>query len=135
VIFEALALLLAEPVHKEPVVYVHGSDRDQHVDDNTKGRNATEQSNDQAQAAEEFGADGEKRQRRGNAQPLGKETHGAVETVTSEPAQHLLCAMREKHDTQNQANQSECEVVCGRKQFTQRSPPGRTGPGAAVQPR
>jgi hypothetical protein len=67
VIFEALTFLLAVPVHKEPVVYVHCRDRDQHVDDDAEGRNAAEQADDQAQAAEEFGADGEKRQRRGNA--------------------------------------------------------------------
>ena len=35
---------------------------------------------------------------------LREETHGAAETVIAKPAEHLLCAGREEHDTERVAS-------------------------------
>jgi len=35
---------------------------------------------------------------------LREETHGAAEPVIAKPAEHLLCAVREEHDTERVAS-------------------------------
>src|SRR6202000_242477 len=86
---DALALLLAGPVHNKAGDVMHHGDGHQHVHDDAKRSDAAEQSDDQAEASEEFRTDGEESQRGGNAHLLGKGAHGAVETVAAKPAQHL----------------------------------------------
>jgi len=97
VVLNAFALLIAEPVcEKAEVPMDHGYGH-YHIASNAKSGNATEKAEKQADAAEEFGADGQKGEGGGDVRLLGEEGHGARESVAAKPAEHLLRTVREEH--------------------------------------
>src|SRR5271157_3980393 len=116
-ILKAFALLLAAPVHEEPIDVVHGRYRHQHVDDDSERRDAAEQAYDKSETAEELRTNREKRQRRRNAHLLGEEAHGALEAVAAKPAQHLLRSVHEECHPEDQAYYDEGQVVWSRDKF------------------
>src|SRR5258708_16724267 len=116
-IFVSLALLVAGPVHKERYMHVHHEHGDEHVHDDAEGGDARQESKNQSQTAEKFRTDREKREWRGNVHLRGEESHGSRKAVSSKPTQEFLGAVREKDDAQDQAHESESEVVCGGQQL------------------
>ena len=70
--------------------------RNQHVAKDAKGRNASEQSEDEAQPAEEFRRNGQNRERCRNMQHAGEKAHCAREAVSTEPPERLLGPMGEE---------------------------------------
>ena len=54
-VLETLTLLVAEPVHEQTIVEVDGGNSDQHIAGDAEGGNARQKSQDQSQAAKEFG--------------------------------------------------------------------------------
>jgi hypothetical protein len=104
VIFKTFALLLARPVGEEAIVNVNGEYGDQHVHRDAERGHAAQQSNEQSQAAEKFGANRKEGQRRWDVHHLGEEVHGPGEAVAAEPSQHFLRAVGEEHYAQHQAD-------------------------------
>src|SRR5260370_24549258 len=102
VIFNSLAFLIAGPVHEQAELLVDHGDGCHHIAEDAEGGNASEESKDEAQPAEAFGGDGEKRQRRGNAHLVGEQTHGGTGTITATPAQHFLRAVSKKDNSQRE---------------------------------
>src|SRR5579864_5327388 len=94
VILETLSLLRSCPVREETEPVVNRSDGHHHVAKDSKGRNSSEQAEDQAQSPEKFCRNRQKSQRRWDVHHSGEETHRALEAISSEPSQHLLRAMR-----------------------------------------
>src|ERR1700704_4034509 len=82
-----------------------------HIAGDAEGGDAAEEPEEQADAAEEFGADGKECERGGNVRLLSKKTHSPWEAVATEPAESLLSAMGEKNDAENQAKNSDGEIV------------------------
>jgi hypothetical protein len=103
--------LIARPVHEETVFRMHHGDGHEHVADNSEGGDAAQESDDQAESAEELRADGEKGEGRWDSHLVSEEAHGAGKAVSAEPAQHLLCAVREKYAPHRQTNDSQGKVV------------------------
>src|SRR5258708_2931514 len=62
-----------------------------------KGGDPAEKAENQADAAEEFGTDGQKCERGRDVRLLGEETHGAGEAIAAKPAERFLRAVREEH--------------------------------------
>ena len=93
---EAFALLVAGPVHEEPVLGVNTEDGDDHHAGDREGGQTGQQSEEQAERSEELRDDGQECER-GRDSRLGEESHGPLEAVASEPSQRLLRAVRE-HD-------------------------------------
>src|ERR1700674_3753136 len=89
-----------------------------HVGKDSKGCNASEQSEDKTKSAEEFRRNCQKREWGRNVHDAGEEAHGAGEAVSAEPPEHLLGAVREKDDSQHQSKNGGCGVVVGGYQFT-----------------
>ncbi len=58
----------------------------------------------------ELGTDGEKREQCWNVHGARKEAHCAAEAVSTEPPQHLLCAMSEENHVKGQA-EDDCHIV------------------------
>src|SRR6266404_5027113 len=79
----------------------------QHVAKNAEG----------GDAAEEFGADGQKGQRRGDVHLLGEEAHSAAEAEAAEPAESLLRTVRKKDPTKNEPKDGQGEIVGGVDEF------------------
>src|SRR5580658_108886 len=120
-IFDSLALLAARPVHEEAIRQVNHEDRPDHLDAYAESGNAGEQSDNQSQSAKEFSADDQKRHGSGYSHVL-KESHGAVKTVASEPAQHFLRPMREEQHTENHSQSGQAHVVACPHQLLHRVP-------------
>src|SRR5271165_451952 len=116
-ILKAFALLLAAPVHEEPIDVVHCRDRNQHVHNDSECRNAAEQAHDESETTEELRTNGEKGQRRRNPHLLGEEAHGALEAVAAKPAQHLLRSVRKERHPEHQAYEGEGQVVWSRNKL------------------
>src|SRR5437870_3589489 len=76
-------------VEEEPVLAVHLRDGHEHDHDDAHGGRAREQSGEHGAAAEELDERREHRRRRRQAHAL-EHFDGAGETVTAEPAEHLL---------------------------------------------
>src|ERR1700692_3625791 len=95
----------------------HGDGHD-HVGKDSKGCDASEQSEDKTQSAEEFRRNGQKCKWRRNVHDAGEEAHGAGEAVSAEPPKHLLGAVREEDDSYHQSKNGCCSVVVGGNQFT-----------------
>src|SRR5713226_2404548 len=110
VIFNSLAFLIAGPVHEQAELPVHQGDGCHHIAEDAEGGDASEESKDESQPAEEFGADGEKRERRGNAHLVGEKTHGGTETITAKPAQHFLRAVSKKDNSQRDSK-NRCRPI------------------------
>ena len=66
-VLKSLTLLLAGPVHEETIDVMDGGDGDQHVDDDAQRGDTAEQTNQQSEATEEFGANCQECQRRRNS--------------------------------------------------------------------
>src|SRR5438270_1229988 len=64
VILDAFTLLLAAPIGKESKLAVNHEYGDEHVAEDAEGGDAAEKADDQAEASEKFGHDGEKSQGR-----------------------------------------------------------------------
>jgi len=112
-VFEALAFLIAGPVHEQAVLRMHHDHSYQHVAHDSECGNAAEESDDEAQSAEELGADGEKGDGRRDSHLMGEETHGAAEAVSAEPAQHLLRAVCEEYAAHHHTKNGYSKVVVG----------------------
>src|SRR6266446_4323858 len=89
----------------------------QHVAKNAEGGDAPEEPEHQPNAAEEFGADGQKGQRRGDVHLLGEEAHSAAEAEAAEPAESLLRTVRKKDPTKNEPKDGQGEIVGGVDEF------------------
>jgi hypothetical protein len=68
-----------------------------HVAKDTKGRNTSQQPDDESQSAEEFRRDCHNRQKGRDVHHAGEEADRAAETVSTEPPERLLRTVREKH--------------------------------------
>src|ERR1700704_2654507 len=90
------SLLCSGPVHKEAESAMNHCDGHDHVAKDSKGRNASEQSQDKTQSAEEFRGDGQKCEYRRNVQDSREEAHRSGEAVATEPPEHLLGAVGEE---------------------------------------
>ena len=99
-ILVTLALLLTRPVHEEAEMTVNHEDDHEHLDPDPEGGDAREESDNQPQPAKELGNDGEQGERRRDSQLVGEETHGSAEAETTEPAQELLAAVSQKHNSE-----------------------------------
>src|SRR2546426_4919992 len=110
VIFNSLAFLIATPVHEQAELLVDHGDGCHHIAEDAEGGDASEESKDEAQPAEELGGDGEKRERRGNAHLMGEKTHGGTETVTAKPTQHFLRAVSKKDNSQRDSK-NRCRPI------------------------
>src|SRR5215831_6851363 len=128
VILESLALLTTGPIHEKADGAVHRRYGDEHVDGNAEGSDAREEAEDQTQSAEELGRNGQEREHGRNMRRAGEITHGAGEPVSAEPAQHLLCAVSEEHDSEHEPQNDRCRVVvCGEQSANhEQSPFGPT---------
>jgi hypothetical protein len=113
VIFKALAFLRPRPVGKKTEMAMDESDGNAHVARNAEGRDSPEEPEDQADAAQEFGREREKGQRRGNVHLLCEEGQGAAEAVAAKPAKDFLRAVSEKHNAKGQAKDGYREIIAG----------------------
>src|SRR6267154_2587782 len=95
----------------------HG-DGHNHVGKDSKGCDASEQSEDKTKPAKEFRRNCQKRDWGGNVHNAGEEAHGAGEAVSAEPPKHLLGAVREEDDSDRHPENGCCSVVVGSNQFT-----------------
>src|SRR5712692_10028568 len=84
-----------------------------HVASDAESGDAAEQAKKQADAAEEFGADGQEGERRGDVHDLGEETHGAGESIAAEPAEGLLRAVREEDHAKDEAKDGHDWITGG----------------------
>src|SRR3979490_214687 len=111
VVFVAFTLLHAIPVGKQTEMPVDHRDGHHHIAGDAEGGDAAEEPEEQADAAKEFGADSQKCERGGDVRRLRKKPNSACEAVATEPAESLLSAMGEKNDAENQAKNSDGEIV------------------------
>src|SRR6266436_1094078 len=118
VVFITFSLLCSRPVHPEAELTMNHRDGHDHVAKNSKGRKASEQSEDETQSAEEFCGDGQKCEYGRNVQDSREEAHRAGEAITTEPSEHLLGAVGEEDHSEHQSKNSRSTVVVGGDQFT-----------------
>ena len=111
VILEALAFLSARPIHEESEGAMHGHNRNDHVYADSERCDSGEESQDEPESTEELRHDRQEGERSRDVQHAGKEAHGGGKPVASEPAQHLLRAVREKDNSQHQSQNRRCGVV------------------------
>src|SRR5258708_5640701 len=117
VVLITLAFLCSGPVHKEAELTMHHHDSHDHVHKDSKGRYAGERSEDQAQSAEKLRRNRQKREHHRNVHDSGKEAHRAAESVSAEPSEHLLGAVREKDQSEHQSKNGCGKVVVRADQF------------------
>src|SRR5437868_5837428 len=91
------SLLRTSPVHPKAELMMDHCDSHDHVAKDPKGRNASEQSEDKTQSAEEFRGNGQKCECSRNMQDSREEPHRASKAVPTEPPEHLLGAMGEEN--------------------------------------
>src|SRR5260370_19390889 len=99
VVLNAFALLGARPVYKKPEMAVDHRDGHHHVANDAESGDAAKESEEQADAAEELGADGPESEGRRAVYDLDEETHGAGESLATKPADIHLSAVREIYHT------------------------------------
>src|SRR5207237_1637827 len=126
VVFHALALLDAKPVHEESVLPVDGADSDQHDDPDAERRHTRQQAHGQAERPEELGHDRQEREGAGNPR-LREETHGALEAVATEPAEGLLGAVGEHHHGQREPQHERNEAAVGLEEPSKHQDASRAG--------
>src|SRR5229473_8432915 len=90
----------------------HG-DGHHHIAGYAEGGDPAEQSEEQADAPEKFGADGQKCERGGDVRLLSEEAHSTSEAVPAEPAESLLSAMGKKDYTEDQAKNGDGRIASG----------------------
>src|SRR4029077_752598 len=100
---KTFSLLRARPVHKEAELMMDHYDGYEHVAKDSKGGDAGEQTEDEAQSPKEFRGNGQKCEYRRDVQHSGEEAHRAGESVSTEPSEHLLGAVGEKYDSRHQS--------------------------------
>src|SRR5260370_40297012 len=88
-------------------------DGNKDVASNAESGDGAEQADNQSDGSQEFGADGQKSQRHGDVHTLGKETHGAGESIAAEPAECFLRTVVEKEQPEDQANNGNKGIVGG----------------------
>src|SRR5260370_4737321 len=88
-------------------------DGNKDVASNAESGDGAEQADNQSDGSQEFGADGQKGQRHGDVHTLGKETHGAGESIAAEPAESFLRAVGEKEQAEDQAKNGHNGIVGG----------------------
>src|SRR3989441_1417481 len=125
VVFHALALLDAKPVHEESVLPVDG-DRDNHDNADAKCRHTGQEADGQAERPEELGHDRQEREGAGNAR-LHQETHGALAAVATEPADRLLGTVGEHHHGQRQPQHERNDAAVGLKEPSKHQDFSRAG--------
>jgi hypothetical protein len=108
VVFVAFTLLRAQPVGKETEMPVDHRDGHHHIAGDAERGDAAEESDEQPDAAKEFGADSQKRE---DVRLLSEKAHSACEAVATEPAKSLLSTMGKKNDTEDQAKNGDGEIV------------------------
>src|SRR5713226_3385108 len=101
-VFIAFTLLRAIPVGKQTEMPVDQRDGHHHIAGDAEGGDATEESEEQADAAKEFGADGQECKRGRDVRLLSEEAHGTGEAVAPEPAEGLLIFFDEAATTEKQ---------------------------------
>src|SRR4029077_6116723 len=111
VILEAFAFLSASPIHEESEGLMYHLNRDHHHYPNAERRDSSQKSQNQAYPAEELGSDRQEGEQRCHVQHSREETHSSGETEPSKPPQHLLCAVREKDNSQRQSQDSRRRAV------------------------
>src|ERR1700690_4190509 len=130
--FETFAFLGPVPVHEEPVRQVHHKNRSNHFNANPERGDPRQQSDNQPEAAKELGANDKKCNRSRHSQVL-KEPHRAVKSVAAKPSEHFLCAVRKKHNSQNQPQHGESHIVaCSQQSLHFSSSPCRAVGSAIV---
>src|SRR6266536_955390 len=97
VILITLTLLCPSPVHKEPELMMDHCNRHNHVARDAKGCNPSEQAEDKTQSPDEFRGNGQKCEYGRDVQDSREEAHRAGETISTEPPEQLLGAVREKY--------------------------------------
>src|SRR5712664_4642103 len=83
-----------------------------HVAGDVESGDAAEKTENQADAAEEFGADGQKCDRGGDVRLLGEETHGAGEAIAAKPAERFLRAVREEDYAKDETKDGDGRIAC-----------------------
>jgi hypothetical protein len=119
VVLNAFALLGAGPVYKKPEMAVDHRDGHHHVASDAESGDAAEESEEQADAAEEFGADGQESEWRGDVHDLREEAHGAGESVAAKPAESFLRTVREKDHAKDEAKHSKGFTLSGVNEFAE----------------
>jgi len=109
-IFVTFALLVSGPVHKESELMMNHSDGHDHIGEDSQRRDSGQESQNEAEAAKEFRAYGQKSEQHRNVHDPGEETHGAGESVAAEPAQHLLRAVCEENHPKGEAKH-RCRMI------------------------
>ena len=97
-----------------------GEDADGHGAGETDACDTCQQPHDQQQATDELGATrhDSHQHARLEAKVFSEELPGALETVATEPAEELLCAVRDHHNANPEANREEgCGVGCREEGF------------------
>src|ERR1700756_1261079 len=117
VILITLTLLCPSPVHKKAELMMDHCNRHNHVARDSKGGNPCEQAEDKTQSPEEFCGNSQKCEYGRDVHHSGEEAHRAGESVSTEPSQHLLGAVGEKHHSQHQSKNSYGSVVVRRCEF------------------
>jgi hypothetical protein len=112
-ILDAFALLIASPVCEQAEVAMHHDHGDQHIASDAESGHAAKQADNQADAAEKFGADGQEGQGRRDMHGVGEKAHGAGESVAAEPAEGFLRAVGEKDYTEDQAKNGDDRIASG----------------------
>src|SRR3974377_2295114 len=84
---------------------------DHHVARNPEGSDTPEKPEDQTNATEKLGRDGQKSKERGNMHLLREETHRTAESISTKPAEHLLCAMCEENESTHKAENRQGQIV------------------------
>jgi hypothetical protein len=103
VVFEALALLVAVPVHEEAVGEVDQKDGDGHIDADSEGCDAGQESEEQADTAEKLGENCEGGEGRRDLHAVGEDLHRAGKAGAAPPAENLLRAVGEEGDAEGEA--------------------------------
>src|SRR5512146_689230 len=98
-----LALLLAEPVHEEPVRDMSRHDGTDHDDRQTRRGKAGEKPDQQPKTPEKLPDDDQERNDPGQVHHVRKKSYRAAETDPAVPAQKLLRTVRKHDDSERHA--------------------------------
>src|SRR4029077_11580352 len=112
-IFVALAFLRTIPVGKQTEMPVNHHDGHDHITGDAEGSDAAQESEEQTNATEKFGADGQEGKDSGNVRLLREEAHGAGEAVAAKPTERLLSAMSKENHPEDQAKNGYSRIVGG----------------------
>ena len=103
VILDTVTLPVAEPVDEKTKLPVNLEHGDNHRSGNAERGDAAQESDDQAEAAEELRGDRKIRERNGNSELIVESTDGRAQTMTAEPTEKFLRAVRKKNYAKDHA--------------------------------